>query len=268
VAEPEPAAALPGPAARRRSLRNAIAAAAVVAVSALGLLLLPALGSHAKGARKLAAIEITGPIAPKPIAAAAAAVPALAPSPTPAAAPTPVPAAEAPPAPVPSIPEPLAAPEPAAAGPEPAAAAPEPSTLPVEAVPERSAATGVPAVSGRGLSREATLAQAKASVRKAEGYVRDGRLGMAEAAYLKALSLFPRYPLAIGGLTRIHLQRHDAGEALRWAKMLVASQPNRGANQRMLGDAYALAGKQADATRAWEQALRYGDRSARQRLGK
>jgi hypothetical protein len=36
----------------------------------------------------------------------------------------------------------------------------------------------------------------------------------------------------------------------------------------MLGDAYALAGKQADATRAWQQALRFGDRAARQRLAR
>ena len=50
--------------------------------------------------------------------------------------------------------------------------------------------------------------------------------------------------------------------------MLVAVQPNRGNNQRMLGDAFALAGKQPDAVRAWEQAVRYGDRTARKRLGK
>jgi cytochrome c-type biogenesis protein CcmH/NrfG len=121
-------------------------------------------------------------------------------------------------------------------------------------------------MSAKDREREAQHQQARVLVRQAGLYRTDGRLGMAEAAYLKALKLMPKYPLAVAGLVRIHLQRRDATESLRWAKVLVALQPNRGNNQLMLGDAYALASRPADAQKAWTQAKRYGNAVARERL--
>jgi tetratricopeptide (TPR) repeat protein len=117
-------------------------------------------------------------------------------------------------------------------------------------------------------AREAQIAEAKRLVRQAGNDRANGRLPTAEAAYLKALNLLPRYPLAVAGLARIHLDRHEPSEALRWAKMLIALQPNRGNNQLLLGDAYAMAGRMDDARKAWTQSKHYGNSVARARLAK
>jgi len=93
-----------------------------------------------------------------------------------------------------------------------------------------------------------------------------GRLGLAEAKYMEALRLFPRYPRAMAGLVRVHLTRGDGTEAVRWAERLVAMQPNRSNNQLLLGDAYALSGKTNKARIHWRQSANYGNMGARKRL--
>jgi hypothetical protein len=95
---------------------------------------------------------------------------------------------------------------------------------------------------------------------------RGGRLGMAEASYLKALDAEPRYARAMAGLVRVHLKRRDGVEALRWARKLTQLQPRRSNNQLLLGDAYALMDAHGAARKAWTTAARYGSRAARKRL--
>ncbi len=92
------------------------------------------------------------------------------------------------------------------------------------------------------------------------------RLGMAEASYLKALSLWPNYPLAMAGVVRVHLERRDGVEALRWAKRLVKMKPLRSNHYLLLGDAYALNAKMDHARKAWRRSARFGNRRAKRRL--
>ncbi len=114
--------------------------------------------------------------------------------------------------------------------------------------------------------KQRRIAEARTLVRQATRYRRRNRLGMAEAYYLKALSIWPRYPRAVSGVVRVHLQRRDGDEALRWARKLVAMQPRRSNNQLLLGDAYKLRGYLKRAERAWHRSAAYGNRTARQRL--
>jgi len=93
-----------------------------------------------------------------------------------------------------------------------------------------------------------------------------GRLGLAEAKYLQALGLFPEYPRAVAGVVRVHLTRGDGAEAVRWAERLVKMQANRSNNQLLLGDAYALSGKQHAARRHWRKSAAFGNLAARKRL--
>jgi len=95
---------------------------------------------------------------------------------------------------------------------------------------------------------------------------KQGRLGMAEASYLKALQAMPNYARAVSGLVAVHLARRDGVEALRWARKLVQLQPKRGIHQRLLGDAHALTGSTAAARQAWQLGMRLGDRTSRQRM--
>jgi hypothetical protein len=95
---------------------------------------------------------------------------------------------------------------------------------------------------------------------------KQGRFGLAEASYLKALHALPNYPRALAGLVRVHLQRNDGAEAFRWAKRLVNKQPNRARNQLLLGDAQALRGNAKAARVAWTRAARNGSVAARARL--
>jgi tetratricopeptide (TPR) repeat protein len=101
-----------------------------------------------------------------------------------------------------------------------------------------------------------------------EGIVlfKSGRLGLAEASYLKALKLQPAYPRAMAALVRVHIQRRDGAEAVRWAKQLVDKQPDNGVNQLLLGDALQLRGDLGGAQDAWTEAARLGNATARERL--
>jgi hypothetical protein len=228
--------------------RHLVLAAAALALIALLLLAVQAFGASDHSTAR--APELTGKlIAPAPAPASPA---RTTPAPAPARANT----------------------APAHAGRGATAAAPTPATLGAdehdaeldeELADEPAPSSGAP-LNAKQREREQQQNQARMLVRQAGLYRTGGRLGMAEAAYLKALKLMPRYPLAVAGLVRIHLQRRDATESVRWAKVLIALQPNRGNNQLMLGDAYALAGRKADAQRAWLQSKKYGNPTARDRL--
>ena len=112
------------------------------------------------------------------------------------------------------------------------------------------------------------IARARKLVQQASRFRRGNRLGMAEAYYLKALEIWRRYPRAVAGMVRVHLQRRDGAEAVRWAKKLVTIQPRRSNNQLLLGDAYQLRGNLTKAKRAWRRSATYGNRIARRRLRK
>jgi hypothetical protein len=114
--------------------------------------------------------------------------------------------------------------------------------------------------------RSGAIREANLHVTTGHRLMRQRRLGMAEAAYLKALQAFPAYPRAMAGLVRVHLERRDGVEALRWARRLVARQPRRSNNQLLLGDAYALMGARGAARDAWRQSMLYGSAVARKRL--
>jgi hypothetical protein len=110
------------------------------------------------------------------------------------------------------------------------------------------------------------LERANRFVDEGHGLLKRAHLGLAEAAYLKALAAWPDLPRALAGLTRVHLQRRDGSEAVRWAKRLVAKEPKSGQNQLLLGDAWALRGDAKSARAAWIQAVRYANSTARKRL--
>ncbi len=114
--------------------------------------------------------------------------------------------------------------------------------------------------------RSPQLARAQALVDEGVALAKKDRLGLAEAAYLKSLKVWPSYPRAMAALVRMHLQRRDGAEAERWAKQLVALQPKNGANQLLLGDAHALRGDAKSARAAWSLAARSGNAVARERL--
>lgn len=172
----------------------------------------------------------------------------------------------------------LSAPKAAAAeAPEPAPAptapeAPEEGAAPPAQEPQVHAELGDPEPMAPGPSatratrRGRSIAAANQHIRVGHRLRKQRRLGMAEASYLKALKELPGYPRAMAGLVRVHLNRRDGREALRWAQRLVRRQPKRGNNQLLLGDAYKLSGNTTKARQAWRQALRYGNVAARKRL--
>jgi hypothetical protein len=110
--------------------------------------------------------------------------------------------------------------------------------------------------------------QSSAQVLVDEGMVffKDGRFGLAEASYLKALKTQPGYPRAMAALVRVHIARHDGAEAVRWAKQLVEKQPETSVNLLLLGDAQQLRGDLGAAEDSWTEAARRGNAIARQRL--
>jgi hypothetical protein len=169
----------------------------------------------------------------------------------------------------------------------PSAAGPAPSAPASNAAPARAAAPAPPSqetagpepvaeldepedeLDGSGHARSDRndkIALANRNVGEGNRLFKRGQLGLAEAAYLKALAALPGYPRAMAALARVHLKRKDGSEAVRWAERLVARQPRRGNNQLLLGDAWALRGNDARARAAWQRAASYGNAAARKRL--
>jgi hypothetical protein len=168
----------------------------------------------------------------------------------------------------PAAPAPAPAPVPALASPPVGllAAAPPPVAARVENEEDEQPEDSM--VDGELYDPHADPARAKANylVNMGHRLRKQGRWGMAEASYLKALKVLPQYARAVSGLVAVHLGRRDGVEALRWAKKLVELQPKRGAHQRLLGDAYALTGDKSSARNAWQLGMRLGDRTSRSRL--
>jgi tetratricopeptide (TPR) repeat protein len=118
--------------------------------------------------------------------------------------------------------------------------------------------------------READLTtaagRARSLVDSGAAMLKQGRLGLAEGMYMKALQEVPEYPAALAELVRVHLARRDGTEAVRWAERLVAKQ-NNALHQLLLGDAQALRGNSGAAVAAWTKSAEAGNTTARQRLG-
>ena len=181
-----------------------------------------------------------------------------------------------------TTPVPSRAPQPTAAGavPPPAAAATAAAEARdvAEVVPPTATASPEPAQADETAepddqgdddpSSDKTAEQLRAQQLADRGFhlLKSQRLALAEKAYLKSLELFPRYPRALSGLTRVHLERRDGKQAVRWAKRLVSRQRSRAANRLLLGDAWALQGNKKAARSAWSAAARMGSAAARKRL--
>jgi tetratricopeptide (TPR) repeat protein len=169
------------------------------------------------------------------------------------------------------VPAPAAAIEQGAVAPAPAAPASPESAASSQLKPNvTSAPSNHPSSPRRdGVERESTPSEPGSPQQLVdEGAVlfKNGRLGLAEASYLKALKLQPGYPRAMAALVRVHIQRRDGAEAVRWAKQLVEKQPDNGVNQLLLGDAQKLRGDLTSAQEAWTEAARLGNATARERL--
>ena len=95
---------------------------------------------------------------------------------------------------------------------------------------------------------------------------RQGRLGLAEGLFLKALQADSSNIDAMSAIVRVHLARRDGSEAVRWAKQLIALQPQQATSQLLLGDALALRGDDEAARSAWRRAALGGNATARERL--
>jgi hypothetical protein len=184
----------------------------------------------------------------------------------------PQPVAQQPVAPQPAAEQPAAQPAPA---PAPPAAAPpqaepeaadEPEPQPMAASDDDQADAEADDPADKELAPNPELVRAQRLVDAGMSLTKQGRLGLAEASYLKALHLLPNYPRALAGLVRVHIARKDGAEAVRWAKRLVARKPNRALPQLLLGDAQALRGDAKAARAAWKNAARYGSAPARLRL--
>jgi hypothetical protein len=155
--------------------------------------------------------------------------------------------------------------------------APEPTPQPM-AAEEQPEPAGTEATSAKGVADLEELdpepvaksnpkfVRARRFAAEGRSLMKNGHLGLAEAAYLKALQARPNYPQVMAALVRVHLQREDGSEAVRWAKRLIAKQPKRGVNQLLLGDAQALRGDAKAARAAWLRAARLGNAQARARL--
>jgi cytochrome c-type biogenesis protein CcmH/NrfG len=110
------------------------------------------------------------------------------------------------------------------------------------------------------------VATANRLVRKGDRLRRGNQAGQAEAHYLKALKIIPKYPRAMAGMARAKIQQRNGNEALRWARMLVKAQPKRSHNLVLLGDAYRVAGNKSAARKVWYKAAGAGNAVAKRRL--
>ena len=155
---------------------------------------------------------------------------------------------------------PAITPQPSAANPTPETVEPAPANS-----PERRA--GTPRRTGEAPEADPTTAagRARGLVDSGSAMLRQGRYGLAEGMYMKALQEVPEYPPAMAELVRVHLARKDGKEAVRWAELLVAKQ-STAVHQLLLGDAQALRGNATAAEAAWSKAAKAGNATAKQRL--
>lgn len=137
----------------------------------------------------------------------------------------------------------------------------EPTTPVVDARPGGSRRAGAPAQA----DLTTAAGRAKAHVDSGAAMLREGRYGLAEGEYMKALQEVAEFPPALAELVRVHLARRDGKEAVRWAERLIAKQDNP-LHQLLLGDAQSLRGNSGAAQAAWTKAATGGNKAARQRL--
>ncbi len=114
------------------------------------------------------------------------------------------------------------------------------------------------------------VAAAKADKLVDEGHAlrKKGKLRPARTKYRAALGVYPGYPRAVAGLLQLALQQRDAKQAVSLATQLVQQRPSQLSYQVMLGDAYKLQGKTAQAREVWQAAAAKGSSEARARLRK
>jgi Tfp pilus assembly protein PilF len=110
------------------------------------------------------------------------------------------------------------------------------------------------------------VARAQALIDEGTLLLNQGELGLAQRSLQQALEAIPEHPKAMALLARLHLARHDAAEALRLARRLIAKYPRNDAFQVLLGDAQALSGDLQAARTTWTEAARHGSSAAQRRL--
>jgi hypothetical protein len=130
---------------------------------------------------------------------------------------------------------------------------------------ERRASSGRRAGETTEVDPTTAAGRARGLVDSGSAMLHQGRLGLAEGMYMKALQEVPEYPPAMAELVRVHIARRDGKEAVRWAELLVQKQ-NSGLHQLLLGDAQSLRGNSGAAQEAWNKAARAGNATARERL--
>jgi len=240
-----------------------------IAVGAAGtLLLLVGAGAAAwlasSGETAAAEDEVTSPTprvaeAPEPTPPSAVAAPAPAPDP----APDPVEEVEEPPD------EPVAG---AAPPPEPAPA-PDAVHGPLDDSPIEGSSDDF-SLSALGIeeappprSRRRRARTIRELIRTANILRNRHELGRAEELYRRVLSLDAENPRATAGLTRLYMERGDAGQAVLFAQRLVRLRPAFASNYVLLGDTFELGHNPTAARRAWTRAVeiepRWGPARAR-----
>ncbi len=116
------------------------------------------------------------------------------------------------------------------------------------------------------LSRDTQLREASRLVGQGHQLRREGKYDAARAIYANAARAYPNYPRALAGLAEAYLALGDKTRALEAARAVVLRRPKFADDHRLLGDAYKLSGRTADALSAWQRAALLGSATARQRL--
>ncbi len=119
---------------------------------------------------------------------------------------------------------------------------------------------------GRTETRRQRSRRASALVSQGHDFRHRSLFGAARARYQEALEVYPGYPRAFAGLSRVALLQKNGPEAVRHAKALVRARPAEASNQLLLGDAHHLAGDLRAARDAWRAAAKLGSSTARSRL--
>ena len=119
-------------------------------------------------------------------------------------------------------------------------------------------------VARRARARDVARAQTKrARLAKALG-----DRATAERLYKDALAALPTYAPAAADLATLCLKRGDYDRGLTYARRALRSAPRKLAYMVLVGDAYHLLGRDADARRMWKMAAEYGSAKAERRLAR
>jgi serine/threonine protein kinase len=97
---------------------------------------------------------------------------------------------------------------------------------------------------------------------------REGRAGVAETLYHRAIAADRGNLPALDGLASLHFASGEYGKSLRFAQMAARRGPNKPGRWLLLGDACFKTLRYEAAIRAYERAARLGEPSARPRIEK